>query len=261
MDNCAITPDLVDYSRQAAFYSAREIPGGSKHLIIVGCGGIGFWAGINAAMSGCFEKITLIDKDKVEPSNLNRLPVPQGWIGKSKAAALGHVIHTIRPALIVVPLYMHIDEDTMPVLTDLIKEKNKHYYSDRNFLLDTTDNAVTQNMLYTAWKKLSEDTRQHYSYCKAGYEGLKVGLYGSIKTWVAPDYRPGYRTAESNTFSSSIAGALAILRLINETSNAYNEDNSSPKQFVYKDVEINLDTIVKGEVADEKKKKARTARV
>ena len=50
-----------------------------QSVTIVGCGGIGAWVAIFAAMSG-IEDIILFDPDILESHNLNRLPFPEKWI-------------------------------------------------------------------------------------------------------------------------------------------------------------------------------------
>ena len=54
---------------------------------VVGLGGTGFWTAVFLAMSGV-EELILIDSDIVEVSNLNRLPLKEGFVGKKKIAAV-----------------------------------------------------------------------------------------------------------------------------------------------------------------------------
>lgn len=73
---------LGNFERPLEFIKAN------KHIVILGCGGVGANVSLNLLLSG-FSKFTLIDCDKVEESNLNRqFPFTYEDIGHFKAKAL-----------------------------------------------------------------------------------------------------------------------------------------------------------------------------
>ena len=57
-----------------------------KKVLIIGAGGIGSWVAISLALKGNYS-ITVFDGDKVDESNLNRLPF-KGKVGECKTDAL-----------------------------------------------------------------------------------------------------------------------------------------------------------------------------
>ena len=66
-----------------------------KSVIVIGVGGVGSWVGLNFALSGV-PKLTLIDPDIVEDTNLNRTPFRIKDIGERKVHALGSIIYERR---------------------------------------------------------------------------------------------------------------------------------------------------------------------
>ena len=196
--------DLVDYSRQDQLYGELNISRSmhSNLNIIIGCGGIGYWLGIMLAMFGETNFI-LIDGDKIEASNLNRLPVPQTWLTMNKAVALRKSIRHIRPATVITVVSKHLDKDAELLYS--IKKQLGHL----NFKIwDCTDDAVIQREIYKAYKK---NIGGHYR--KMGYEGLKLGSYEAHGGWMASTYQPGYRTTQSNAITSAMAAGIGIFSM------------------------------------------------
>ena len=62
---------------------------------VIGLGGTGFWTAIFLAMSGVKELI-LVDSDRIEKSNLNRLPLRDSDVFKFKVIAVKEYIEKIR---------------------------------------------------------------------------------------------------------------------------------------------------------------------
>lgn len=203
-----IEHDNVDYTRSASVLGAAQASFKSTYysigpkLFIVGCGGIGFWAGIYAAMLGFFDAVYLFDGDKIDSTNLARLPVPGSWVGVNKAVALKRVIHTLRPALPVIPIMK-------PANTVLLNAIITPTSNVAIYILDCTDDARAQNEVFNWSKGFKEKV-----YAKAGYEGMEFGVYTEINTWVPADYQPGYTTAASNVLTSAAAAAYAVTSLI-----------------------------------------------
>jgi len=201
---------LVDYSRQQEF--DNEI---SQHLpkdesnIIIGCGGVGFWLGLFLAMNG-YEDFFLMDGEKLDATNLNRIPVPQTWLGQNKAVALRKLIRQIRPATRIVCLTSHITEDTLDVIRQFHAKQNLY----KTTVWDTTDNALIQAKISKFVTNLQATTTQGMAtvkYRKIGYEAWDVGCYENYDIWVDEEnYQPGYRTSRANSVTSAIAAGLGF---------------------------------------------------
>jgi hypothetical protein len=201
--------NVVDYSRQSAL-DALMTPKMSKSdvNIIVGCGGIGFWLGLQLAMLG-YRHFILIDGQNVDYSNLNRLPVPQSWVGVNKAVALRKIIRSMRLDTIVLAVSTHVAKDTMSILknaTGRFKAMDMHYYGQgRATLWDTTDDAKIQNELCKYAKEV-----QGLEYRKLGYEGFEIGCYKDYSVWTPEEYTTGYRTSNANAVTSAISAGMGI---------------------------------------------------
>lgn len=202
--------NVVDYSRQSEL-DATLTPQLKKDdvNIIVGCGGIGFWLGIQLAMLG-YQHFILIDGETVDYSNLNRLPVPQTWVGTNKAVALRKVIRSMRLDTVVMALSTNIAKDTLSILKNVTARfkpiSSRYYYNNgRATLWDTTDDAKIQTELHTYAKTLSNT-----EYRKLGYEGFDIGCYKDYSVWTADDYQTGYRTSNANAVTSAISAGMGI---------------------------------------------------
>jgi len=232
---------LVDNSRQAGMQEALNIPQNEAHMII-GCGGIGFWLGIMLAMMGA-QKFIIMDGDKIDNSNLSRLPVPQTWIGVNKAVALRKTIRTLRPDCVVTCLTTHITPDTLNIIEQFFKGQGREYYSriDTLTVWDTTDDARIQSKIHATVKKLKEEvSRVHYR--KIGYEGFKVANYANYSVWTQEGYTTGYRTTQANSVSSVISAGMGMFS----------------RYLTEKDVNIDLrELIMQGGTYGQKKEEAK----
>lgn len=201
MDNL----NLVDYSRQAQLDTnlSRGRYRNETHIII-GCGGVGFWLGLFLAMMGS-ERMVLIDGDKIEPTNLNRLPVPQTWLGKNKAVSLARLIRTIRPAIVCQQMKEHLTVDNLALLDSFCRLG----MGGGVMIWDTTDNAKIQTKIYNTVKELKKNYGVRYN--KIGYEAFEVGSYNEYDIWFDDDnYEAGYRTTMANAITSAMAAGLGV---------------------------------------------------
>lgn len=187
---------IVDYSRQADMDGEIGTMFEYTH-VIVGCGGIGFWLGILLSMIG-IENLVLIDGDKLDPSNLNRIPVAQTWVGTNKAIALRKTIRQMRPLTSVMVLTKHATMASMDTLLPLANQR-------RLYIWDCTDNARFQVQLF-GWAR-----NNHQPYRKIGYEGYQVGAYKDYNIWIDDNYQTGYRTSRANAISSVMAAGWGAL--------------------------------------------------
>jgi hypothetical protein len=204
--------DLVDYSRQEDLTNSASALSDIVHCnthLIIGCGGVGFWLALSLAMMGNRDFI-LVDGQTIDNSNLNRLPVPQTWVGQNKAIALRKMIRFLRPATRVTCLNAHITEETLDIIPTMLSES----YHERNVhnVWDTTDNAIIQRKIYDFVLKLRE--HKAVKYRKIGYEAWKVGNYAKWDIWTDEDeYQAGYRTSSANAITSMLSAGLGIFSM------------------------------------------------
>lgn len=197
---------IVDYSRQAEFDSSLIHLQRKQINYIVGCGGVGFWLGIILAMQGQ-EQFVLIDGQKIERSNLNRLPVPPTWLGVNKAVALRKIIRMLRPLSVVRTVSTHIQEDTFGVITAGGRRVTAGGRTLYKTVWDCTDDARIQKKIFKAMKAVSSEI--HYR--KIGYEGFQVGSYKAYDVWIPEDYAPGYRTSNACAATSAMAAVIGLM--------------------------------------------------
>lgn len=204
---------VVDYSKQAAMNEDFRNICKESSIIIIGTGGIGFWVGIHAAMLG-FNRFVLYDGDSIDATNLNRIPVGQGWLGKPKVTALKSTIRALRPDTAFSVHKRHFAEEID--LEFMKKINNSLYGAGKNHLmLDCTDNAFTQKMLFSMCKDLN-----NFKYNKLGYEGYNIGAYTDYSVWIDEEgYTTGYRTSKANSISSSVIASLGLLKALTNKAN------------------------------------------
>jgi tRNA A37 threonylcarbamoyladenosine dehydratase len=96
------------------------------HVLVVGLGGVGSAAAENLARSG-IGKITLVDNDTVQATNINRqLPALHSTLGLSKVKVMESRLKDINLELDVVSHEIYLNEDTM----DLILEPSYDFVVD-----------------------------------------------------------------------------------------------------------------------------------
>lgn len=65
-------------------------------VTLIGCGGVGVWVALSLALAGV-ERIDLYDGDTLSTHNLNRYPLPMGFVGETKSLALAQWLSVLRP--------------------------------------------------------------------------------------------------------------------------------------------------------------------
>lgn len=197
--------DIIDYSRQREFDTTLNHIEPRQVNYIIGCGGVGFWLGILLAMQGQ-KHFVLIDGQKIERTNLNRLPVPPTWVGQNKAIALRRVIRNMRPVTAIKTITEHIQEDTLNILSYGGRSVRIDGNSYSKTVWDCTDDARIQKKIFNALKVTPD-----ISYRKIGYEGFQVGSYQAYDVWIPNDYAPGYRTSNACATTSALAAVVGIV--------------------------------------------------
>jgi len=109
---------------QEKFYKIKEVK-----ILLVGLGGVGGTA-LEALVRTGFQHFTIIDGDKVEPSNLNRqILFNENDIGKEKAYTAKQHLLQINPDLDIKAISAVINAENMDILKDI----------DFDFLVDAID--------------------------------------------------------------------------------------------------------------------------
>lgn len=104
-----------------------------SHVLVVGLGGVGAYAAEMICRAGV-GKMTIVDADTVQPSNINRqLPATHSVIGRLKAEVLAERFKDINPDLELKVLPVYLKDEAIPELLD----------SDRfDFVVDAIDTVA-----------------------------------------------------------------------------------------------------------------------
>ena len=101
----------------------------AARVLVVGIGGVGGYATEALARAGV-GALTLVDMDRVAPSNLNRqIIATESTVGKLKVDAMMQRVVDINPECRVTPIAMFYDESSAPVLN----------FSEFDYVLDCID--------------------------------------------------------------------------------------------------------------------------
>jgi hypothetical protein len=137
-----------------------------QKVAVVGCGGVGAWVALLLAMSGV-PHIELYDPDRIEASNLNRLPFTIHQLDQYKAEATRELIIALRP---------DITCNAYIVKFPLEDFHNDYVLPDN--LIDCTDTLISQGINY----KWSVD--YGVTYTKLGYDGTHFMVADKLPGWV-----------------------------------------------------------------------------
>lgn len=167
-------------------------------LIVVGVGGIGNWVALNAALTGLFSNIILIDGDVVESSNLNRTIFEISDIGEFKCDAVRYQILKRRPDAIVTCINKITSPEVIKQLIDDVIEDNSYYHTDI-VCVDCRDDIYED--LYPLNCKLY----------KVGYDGMSMTIDGNPRLTKVFTQRGGsYSITPSFVGSSQLVACLVI---------------------------------------------------
>ena len=220
--------DIVNYDRQEDLENSAATLGYMIHQnvhMVIGCGGIGFWLALSLAMMGARDFI-LVDGQTIDSSNLNRLPVPQTWIGTNKAIALRKMIRFLRPATRVVVLNSHITDETLDVIPKMLESSYGYEHWQMANIWDTTDNAIIQRKIYDFYERIKDNLRNRFRavrYRKIGYEAWAIGNYQKWDIWTDEDeYQTGYRTSSANAVTSMLSAGMGIFAMALDRESDFN---------------------------------------
>lgn len=117
----------------------------NSHVLVVGLGGVGAYAAEMICRAGV-GKMTIVDADTVQPSNINRqLPALHSVIGRPKAEVLAERFRDINPDLELTVLPVYLKDETIPELLDSAKF---------DFVVDAIDTVAPKcYLIYNALKR------------------------------------------------------------------------------------------------------------
>jgi molybdopterin/thiamine biosynthesis adenylyltransferase len=130
---------LLRYSRHVLLEDI-DVAGQEKlltaHTLVIGAGGLGSAAAPYLAAAGV-GKITLVDHDQVELTNLQRqIMHTQESIGQNKAASGKSFLQRLNPGVVVDTIEAKADDSLLDQLLPTV-----------NIVLDCTDNFATRHMI------------------------------------------------------------------------------------------------------------------
>jgi sulfur carrier protein ThiS adenylyltransferase len=111
----------------------------SVHIGIAGAGGLGSNIAMTLVRSG-FKKFIIIDKDIVEPSNLNRQYFFIDELGQPKAETIGKRLQQVNPDIRVTTKQALLTEDNI-----------QDYFADCDIVFEAFDSASCKKMLIEAF--------------------------------------------------------------------------------------------------------------
>lgn len=172
-----------------------ELP---EEVAVVGCGGVGSWTAYLLAMAGV-KTIWLFDSDLVSESNLNRVPIDQTWIGKTKSRAVEALIKTVRPNC-----------NTMAV--GMFSKKLAQQLglsSSVTWIISTTD-TLKSRQLVQEWA-----ANEGISYIEAAAEGDFGSATGVAADWATADeVNPGYASVPVWCAPCVSAAVIAVSHVV-----------------------------------------------
>ena len=117
----------------------------NAHVLVVGLGGVGAYAAEMICRAGV-GRMTIIDADTVQPSNINRqLPALHSTMGRLKAEILAERFKDINPDLQLTVLAEYLKDERIPELWDSEKF---------DFLVDAIDTVSPKcYLIYNALKR------------------------------------------------------------------------------------------------------------
>lgn len=162
-------------------------------VVVVGCGGVGTWAAILFAMVGA-RRIILIDPDRLEATNLNRLPFTPTDINRPKVYVLRDFIARIRPCevIAIAEAFQNVIDDVEAII-NLTPGPGKPFV----LVVDAVDRVDISNLVLEFAKKTGAQ------YLDVKYDGFSYSVRYSkdasklSATWDADPADQGYRVVPS----------------------------------------------------------------
>lgn len=139
-----------------------------QSVMIIGCGGLGYW--VSTALTVCgINKMTLIDGDNIESTNLNRTLYTKASIGFKKADVLKNVLLGLRP------------ENDILAIPEMCSIDMLNLFWDKDVIIDMTDDYEFQKKCYK-WSK--ENSAR---YIRTGCNINHITVTSSVPDWTIED--------------------------------------------------------------------------
>lgn len=181
------------YNRQSALRLLSY-----KHVIVIGCGGIGNWVALDLALSGCVEKLYLIDPDTIEVSNLNRTIFRLSDVGKYKVDALCDIIFSRRSEQSIYKYAGYMTSDYCDKMIDELFQGDNSFYHTDTCVVDCRDDV------YDDCYKLN------CKLYKVGYDGVSITVDGNPRLTHVFGQRGGSYTVTPSYIGSSQMAAMIV---------------------------------------------------
>ena len=115
----------------------------SKHILIIGVGGVGGYA-IETLIRSGIHNITLVDYDNIDISNINRqIIAKESNVGKLKVEAWKERINEINSSVLVNTLPLKIDENNIDIL----------FKTSYDYIIDACDTVIVKKLLIKLCKE------------------------------------------------------------------------------------------------------------
>ena len=127
----------------------------SKHILVIGVGGVGGYA-IETLIRSGIHNITLVDYDNIDISNINRqIIAKESNVGKLKVEAWKERINEINSSVLVNTLPLKIDENNIDILFKI----------SYDYIIDACDTVIVKKLLI---KKCHEKNIKLITVCGMG---------------------------------------------------------------------------------------------
>lgn len=169
------------------------------NVTVVGCGGVGCWVAIDAAMSGV-GNIFLFDPDTIDESNRNRLPFCSGSINRPKVDVVREFIMAIREDAIVVAIKEKLEGVLLEIQLTL-----------GHIIIDCTDSPRAQLNIHKAC------VNRGIPYIRAGYDGTHMTVTSNVSGWIRNEEEETYTITPSWVVPAQVVAALAVGKMMKFT--------------------------------------------
>jgi molybdopterin/thiamine biosynthesis adenylyltransferase len=162
----------------------------NQSVIVVGCGGIGFWVSKFLILSGVKE-LYAYDPDVFEEHNMNRIDITTSLLGRNKADVVKMMANSLRPEMRCLS-FPYPFSSTFSLKAD--------------WVVDCTDKQQSQ----LTNQKIAKE--KGFKYFKAGYDGESFSIHNSVAEW--GDAVDGYTVVPSWVVPASVVAAMAVAKIM-----------------------------------------------
>ena len=186
----------------------------TTHVLVVGVGGVGAYAAEMLCRAG-IGKLTLVDADTVQSSNINRqLPALHSTIGNPKAEVLAERFRDINPEIELNIRVQYIEPENIPTLLDDVKP---------DFIVDAIDTIQPKcHLICEAWRRRIKIVSSMGAGAKSDITQIRMadlwdtyhcGLSKAVRNGLK---RMGMKRSLPVVFSTEQARPKAIIRVDDE---------------------------------------------